>query len=87
MNEKIQKSTDKLVSTASSIEEAADLVQDAAGRVETNIVHGVQPDINELRILVSELNETADVRQKRLLWAMWSLIALNLATLLILLIR
>lgn len=87
MTNKIEKTAEGLMSTASSIEEAADLVQEAAERVETNVVHGVQPDINELRIYMSELNATADVRQKRLLWAMWVLIAINLVTLIVLLIR
>jgi len=87
MTEKMQKSADQLVSTASSIEDAADSVQEAAARVESKVVHGVGPDINELRIYMSKLNETADIRQKRLLWAVWGLIAINVLTLIVVLTR
>ena len=86
MNEKIEKSTQALVSSAASVEDAADLVQEAAAKVETNVTHGIQPDINELRIYMSELNEVADIRQKRILWAMWALIAINLVTLFVILL-
>lgn len=85
MNDKTQKTTDQLASTAASFEEAADVVQEAAAKVETNISQGIQPDINELRIYMKELNEVADVRQKRMLWAMWALIAINLITLIVVL--
>ena len=87
MEEKIEVSANRLASTANTVEQAADVVQEAASRVESNVTHGIQPDINELRIYMSELNETADVRQKRLLWAIWALIGINLVTLLVVVMR
>ncbi|MGH1417897.1 MAG: hypothetical protein ACRBCJ_03465 [Hyphomicrobiaceae bacterium] len=81
MEKKIENTAERLESTATTVEDAVDVVQEAAARVETNVTHGIQPDINELRINISELNQTADIRQKRLLWAMWVLIAINLITL------
>lgn len=87
MNEKIEKTTQKRQSTAATVEEAVDVVQEAAAKVESNVTHGIQPDINELRYDMSELNEVADIRQKRILWAIWVLIAVNLVTLAVVLFR
>ena len=81
MNDHIQKSAASIAHSATNVEEAADIVQDAVTRVENNVTHGIQPDINELKIYLNEINAVADIRQKRLLWAVWVLIALNLTTL------
>ncbi len=73
--------------SAIAVEEAADVVERAATRVESNVVEGIQPDITEMRMYISELSESADVRQKRLTWAVWALALINLTTLLVVLLR
>jgi hypothetical protein len=73
--------------SAIAVEEAADVVERAATRVESNVVEGIQPDITEMRMYISELSESADIRQKRLTWAVWALALINLITLLVVLLR
>ena len=85
--ERIETSASTVEEAADVVEQAADVVQQAAQKVETNVTEGIQPDINELRIYMGELNEAANIRQKRLLWAGFVLIAINLLTLLVVLIK
>ena len=70
-----------ITASAAAMDDAVEVVQEAASAVERNVTEGIQPDINELRLYVSELNEAANIRQKRLLWSVWVLIGLNLLTL------
>ncbi len=77
----------RMKNSALAVEEAADVVERAAQRVETNVVDGIQPDINEMRIYISELSESADIRQKRLTWAIWALAIVNLLTIGLILLR
>lgn len=77
----------RMKNSALAVEEAADIVERAAQRVETNVVDGIQPDINEMRIYISELSEAADIRQKRLTWAIWALAIVNLLAIGMILIR
>lgn len=73
--------------SATTVGDAAEAVEQAATRVESKVVNGIQPDINEIRLYISELSEAADVRQKRLTWAIWALAAINLLTLAVILPR
>ncbi len=66
--------------SANTVGEAAEAVEEAATRVESNVVDGIQPDISEIRMYISELSEAANIRQKRLTWAVWALAAINLVT-------
>lgn len=83
MQEKLENSAKKLEDSVGNIEGVVDVVQKAASGVEKHVTYGIQPDIAELRIYLSELKETADIRQMRLLWGVWILIAVNLLTLLV----
>ena len=73
--------------SAVTVGEAAEAVEQAATRVESNVVHGIQPDINEIRMYISELSEAANIRQKRLTWAVWALLAVNLVTMAVVIFR
>ena len=77
----------RMKNSALAVKEAADVVERAALRVESNVVEGIQPDINEMRIYISELSEAADVRQKRLTWAIWALAVINLITIAVMLLH
>ena len=70
-----------IAASAAAVDSAVEVVQEAASAVERNVTEGIQPDINELRLYVAELNQAANIRQKRLLWSVWVLIGLNLLTL------
>ena len=89
-NERDKKATESMAQRtdrwATTMEDAVDVVQEAAIRVESNVTEGIQPDINEIRLYMSQVNDAANIRQKRLLWALYALIVLNLVTLLAVLI-
>lgn len=68
----------KFENSVSALEDATDVVQEAASRVETNVAEGIQPDMRELRIYMSELSESINVRLKRMLWAFWAILGMNL---------
>ena len=86
-NKEPKTNAQRIETSASAVEEAAEVMQEAANRVESNVTEGIQPDINELRIYMSELNDAANIRQKRLLWAVWMLIALNILILVLIIMR
>lgn len=77
----------RIQDSVAAVEEAAEVVGEAASKVESNVLEGIQPDITELRMYFSELSEAANIRLKRLTWAVWGLAATNIVVLAILLIR
>ncbi len=77
----------RIQDSVAAVEEAAEVVGEAASKVESNVLEGIQPDITELRMHFSELSEAANIRQKRLTWAVWGLAATNLVVLAVLLLR
>ncbi len=78
---------ERIEESVAAVEEAAEVVGEAATKVESNVLEGIRPDIAELRMYFSELSEAADIRQKRITWALWALAIANLAVLLIVLVR
>ncbi|PLX37809.1 MAG: hypothetical protein C0606_05950 [Hyphomicrobiales bacterium] len=61
---------------------AATKVQRGASAVETSVVDGIQPDLRELRLKVSELDEKIDVRLKHINLSLVGLLAIDIVTLL-----
>ncbi len=88
MSENTKPDTAKRIEeSVATVEEAVDVVEKAANKVETNVVEGIQPDITEVRLYMSELSEAVTIRQKRMTLAFWVLAALNLIVLATVLIR
>jgi len=67
--------------TAEHFRKAAESVEKAASQVEAHVAGGIQPDVRELRLHVSEIQETANRRMKRLEWGLTALAILNGAVL------
>lgn len=82
MDQELRKSAERIDETAKSVEQAATTVQEAVTRVDTSVSEGIQPDIRELRMFFTELNEKSDIRLRRLFRALLILIGLNVVTLL-----
>jgi hypothetical protein len=77
----------RIEDSVATVEEAVDVVEKAANKVETNVVEGIQPDITEVRLYMSELSEAVTIRQKRMTIAFWALAAVNLIVLAVVLLR
>ncbi len=63
-------SVQEIRDSARVVESAAESAQEAAQLVESNVTEGIQPDIRELRINVSELNEKSEIRLRRIYLAL-----------------
>ncbi len=86
-NSRTSSTAKRIEYSVAAVEEAAEVVGEAASRFESNVVEGIRPDITELRMYFSELSEAANLRQKRLTWAVAALAAVNLAVLALVLFR
>ncbi len=73
--------------SADTVTEAMDQMQDVATRLETNVADGIQPDVREMRQWLTALDEKADLRLKRMTWALWGLAALNAVVVLLLAVK
>ncbi len=74
---RIEEAAHSLKQSAETAENARETVQKMATVVESNVSEGIQPDIRELRLWMSEIDEKADIRLKRMTYSLWILIALN----------
>lgn len=79
--DRIEEAANNLHRSAKSVEDASDTVQKMANTVDTNVAEGIQPDIRELRIWMSDIDQKADIRLKRILWTLWIIAILNTAIL------
>ncbi len=79
--DRIEEAASNLHRSAKSVEDASDTVQKMANTVDTNVAEGIQPDIRELRIWMSDIDQKADIRLKRILWTLWIIAILNTAIL------
>ncbi len=85
--ETIETNAASIEQSADDVKEAAAAVQDAANTIETKVSKNIQPDISDLRVNVSGLNDSANVRQKRLLWGMWAMLGLHTLTIILILAK
>lgn len=83
---RIEEAAHSLKQSVETAENARETVQKMASVVESNVSEGIQPDIRELRIWMSDIDKKADIRLKRIYYALWILISLNAIILIKLLI-
>ena len=85
--DRISSAAENLDASVQTVEEATESVHKAVKRVESNVAEGIQPDVRELRIWMSELDEKADIRLQRITWVMIVLIVLNIVSILLSILR
>ena len=81
--EAIKATVDRIDTTVGNMEDAVSTVKRTAANVESHVSSSLQPDLRELRMFITELNEKADLRLKRLYRAVAVLAALQVATILL----
>ena len=75
---RIEEAASNLHQSVKNVEDASDTVQQMANAIETNVSEGIQPDIRELRMWMSDIDEKANVRLKRILWVLCIILILNI---------